>query len=466
MLVQMFALALTVSAAENAKVYEDSFDYTSFYGDSFFAANSAWKNETPESGSGKQFTAAYPRIEGGVMKLARGESADFVWQNLEGFTFDATKTYTFRLEMTITDTGIDEQMSYAKAWAREMYIAPGGYYNQIEFRSDYNEDAVRAGDGDNSRPGKDAAYKTNTKYDIEIVWKPSEKSITSTIKIGDTVLATGTRTADAYANADKYCAHWIFRCEDGTAEIDNFYFTDGTKEYKEDFSVSGNMTSTGLWGSETYKHNVLGAPAIENGTLKLKTKDSIRFNWTEFDGVGTYSADETYTFEFDVKLTDLGTDEKWDTTAITRTLYVSMGGYYNQVELYNNNGKIKTGDTAHDYDENTYFNKPLHVEVVYKGDTITSSIYAEDGTLLASGFRTNADYTDMEHRSGVMTYLIFRCEDGACEIDNFKFTVGTLAEEEPTPPTSDAAIAAVITVAVISVVGFAVILSAKRKEQE
>ena len=123
-----------------------------------------WVNENPTSGNGKSFTAETPRVENGVMKLQKGESAQFNWLELESFTFDSQKTYTFNFDVTLTDTGNNTAMSQASAWKRELYVAPGGYYNQVEFRNDNGTKALRAGD---SYAGSDA-YKLNSQWIIPV----------------------------------------------------------------------------------------------------------------------------------------------------------------------------------------------------------------------------------------------------------------------------------------------------------
>ena len=124
-----------ISAAEGEfvpTVYNDSFDYEEFQGPTLYDTD-VWCAENPDSGNKANFTAVKPITENGVLKLNEGMSAQFNWAKINGFAFDAAKTYTLKFDIKITDFGDD--VGIREAWKRELYFAPCGYYNQIELRN-------------------------------------------------------------------------------------------------------------------------------------------------------------------------------------------------------------------------------------------------------------------------------------------------------------------------------------------
>ena len=58
------------------------------------------------------------------------------------------------------------------------------------------------------------------------------------------------------------------------------------------------------------------------------------------------------------------------------------------------------------------------------GANITATLSDSAGNVLVGGTRTSSDFTDMIVRNSCMTYLELRYEDGAVQVDNFKFTAG------------------------------------------
>ena len=184
------------------------------------------------------------------------------------------------------------------------------------------------------------------------------------------------------------------------------------------------LEATGIWGVESWQKNDATAPEIVDGTMKMNTKDSVKFNWTQVEDVGKYSTDKKYIFEFDVKVTNAGNGSYWTAPNHTRTMYVAFGGWYNQIEFNNMDSAIRAGDTYDiKYSDTAFKNKTLHCKLILEGDMITTSIYAADGSLITSGSRTSSDYSNMTVQSAAMTYLVIRCEDGAFEVDNFAFSV-------------------------------------------
>ena len=90
---------------------------------------------------------------------------------------------------------------------------------------------------------------------------------------------------------------------------------------------------------------------------------------------------------------------------------------------YSKDGKIVAGETSIAFDSAAHLNKNLHVKMTYEGSTITTSLYDENNKLIVTGSRTNGAYTNMTDRNSTMARFVLRCEDGACEIDNFVFSI-------------------------------------------
>jgi len=399
-----------VSASESVgtEVFKDEFNYTMFEGESLYDSN-IWSNETNK---------ARPVIQNGVVKSSKGYSLQFNYQNISGFVFNKNKTYTISFDTKITSFGDD-----GEGTTRELYVAPGGWFNQLELKSNATN-PIRTGD---TWTGKlDVEYKTNVTYTVVIVWEPSLNKITTTLKNGENVISTGFRTNTSYGSNLDYMAYWVFRCEDGANEIDNFKFTDGTINYEQKFEYEApeaSMTYSGLWKTESLEKPGT-APMLSNGVLKFDTHDSVEFLWNE---VVEYSESKIYTFDFDLKVTNLGNGSNWGADTQTRVLYVAPGGYYNQLQLYTKDSKIIAGETSIGFDSSRHFNKNLHVRLVIEGDTITTTLYDEFDNVLVTGFRSNSAYTNMTDRNKTMARMVLRCEDGAFEIDNF-----TLSEKAVT----------------------------------
>lgn len=410
--------------------YEDNFDYKGFSAGEVFDGK-ILSNEVPESGNNASFTSKTPVVENGVAKLEEGASIQFNWLKIDGFSFDSTKTYTLTFDVKVTDFG--DNIGIRDVWKREMYVAPGGYYNQIELRNDNGDNKViRTGDTWGGITG--TSYKLNTTYKAKLVWEPASKKITSTLYEGENEIQTGFRTNNAYANADAQLSNWIIRCEDGAIEVDNLSYTDGTNVYNQVFDGTaepGCMTSSGLWALETVEKRGT-APKIEHNTLSFVDTNSIAFNWMKVDGIEGFSSDLSYNFSFDLKVTNLGDGTNMGVADQTRVMYLANGGYYNQVELLTQNNKVRTGDTYVDFVESTYLNKYVHVEMVWEGTSITSTIYDSDGKVLQAGSRMNSIFTNMSDHSKCMTYIVIRCEDGAFDLSNFKFEAKVSEKSEET----------------------------------
>ncbi|MBR4283004.1 MAG: metallophosphoesterase, partial [Clostridia bacterium] len=284
-----------------------------------------------------------------------------------------------------------------------------------------NSLGFRAGDSWNNNL---SAYTLNTVYSCTVVWKPSSKTITSTIKNGNTVIVTGTRTNDGYATLNKYTRSFAWRCEDGSMMLDNIVFTDGTNTYSENFRVDNAMINNGVWGLETVQKTDATAPVLKNGVVNMAEKNGFTFNWQKVQGVGEFNSTNIYTFEFDTKITDKGDGNYWTTDSHTRALYVAFGGWFNLVELPQKNGTATLcGSSSTAFDESKFLNTDLHITINWEGRNAHASIADKNGNILLSGSRSSADFVNMSANQGAMTNLVFRCEDGAAQIDNFSFSV-------------------------------------------
>ncbi len=428
----VFAVGPLSMDTSAAPLFKDTFDYASFSGAGIYDSSKIWENEYYLADSDTDFgafDAVAPTLAGGVASFSKGYGLRFNWQNVSGFSFDSSKTYTLTFDATVTDFGDDVSLSGHTVWNRELYFAVGGYYNQIEFRSGNvdNQLGIRAGDKtDTYTKGgwtNDLnTYLKDTTYSCTIQWTPSAKTIVSTVKNGNTVIAQGVRTSDLYAEVNKYTRSFVWRCEDGGFQLDNVTFTDGTNSYTQQFA-GGSMTSGGIWGIEDVQKTDATAPALSGGVLKFSEKNSVRFNWTNVGGAGEFDQANTYVFKFDAKITDKGDGSTWGGSSNTRALYVAFGGWYNVIELPNSSDVVKIGSTTASFTDATYLNKTVHVEIRWQGNDISAKITDSSGNQLISGERNLTSFSDMTAEEAAMTYLVLRCEDGAVEIDNFEFDI-------------------------------------------
>jgi len=420
--------------------FEDSFDYDGFE-KSFFEMG-VWSAEKKANGSHEEY--GEPRLVDGVLRVDEGKGAQFLWQNVSGFSFDSALTYTMTFDVKVTSFGDDK--GYLQI--REFYFAPGGWFNQIELKSsaDANK-AIRT--GGNYCGNKDVEYKLNTVYSITAVWVPASGTITTTLKDGNTVVSTGSRTSGDYKTASGYLSNWVFRCEDGSFEMDNFTFTDGTNVYTEDFTYDmpdEYMAGQGYWRKTDMMRPSGSAPTVEDGVVRFTAKQNMEFNWYELT---THEANKIYTFEFDLKITDAGTGADWSAAACTRALYLSFGGWWTLLELPSSTNKVRAGDTYVDYTDATYLNKPLHVKVELDGGTVTTTIYGGDGKTLVTGSRTDSAFA-AGTQDVYVPHLAFRCEDGAFELDNFSFYSKTFEKVDEKALEATATTATTYTATVVS----------------
>ena len=310
----MAALPTTAAEHEGKVVFEDGFEYDGFgKAESIYDEKNIWQKEFKSDSSdnyGYRESSA-PQAKDGVLKFNEGDGIRLNWDNIDGFSFNSGKTYIITFDFKVTDFGDDEPLSGSPAWSREFYFAVAGYYNQIECRSsiyDGGQQGFRAGDTTGEYPqggwtSDASAYKLNTTYSAIIEWIPAKSAVVSTIKSGDTVIAKGIRTSGDYANLNKYTRSFVWRCEDGKAEVDNVTFSDGANTYTQNFSlgagdIDGNtMCASGIWAEETSERMSEKTPVLEDGVLKLKEKSSVAFNWMLVDGIDGYNANSIYTFD-------------------------------------------------------------------------------------------------------------------------------------------------------------------------
>ena len=129
--------------------------------------------------------------------------------------------------------------------------------------------------------------------------------------------------------------------------------------FEENFSYqpTTDLLATDLWDLETDRR-IGTAPTFEDGVMKMSQDNSVQFNWTKVDGVGTYDSTKTYVFECDIQVTN------W----YFRTLYVAPGGWYNQIVLPNgeNSSQVYVGATTNSDYSISQLKEKLHIKMEWK----------------------------------------------------------------------------------------------------
>ena len=429
--------SMSAIANESKVLFTDSFNYTNFGATGLYDNTGVWEKEygTPKDSNDQgSVECSAPTTKNGVLSFSEGDGIRFNWYKLSDFkSFDASKTYTVTFDVKVTDFGDDAPRRQYAAWNRELYFAVAGYYNQIEFRSgNYSgQIGMRAGDKTAAYPkggwtNDKSTYALNKIYNCKFEWIPSQKMVVTTVSSEGAVIAQGSRTDDYYATLNKYTRFLVWRCEDGAMEVDNVTFSDGKKTYTQAFDFgteADTMTASGVWGLEDVRKTDANAPEFKNGAVVLKDKSSIKFNWQKVKGVGEYDNTKTYIFEFDLKLTDKGDGSNWNGSVHTRAVYVAFGGWYNLIELLTSDNTVKLGSANESYTDAKYLNKQLRGRIVWEGTKISMSLCDSKGNVVIQGERSGNAFVDMSAEQGAMTSLVFRCEDGEYELDNFKFSV-------------------------------------------
>lgn len=409
----LFGGNMEVEAAEtnDTIVYEDEFNYEPGINDLF--ATGLWEVED----NYKHPNA--PEIANNVLKMTRNTGVAFKWSQVNDVgTFDSTTTYKFEFDATIKAPGGGQG-------SRVLYFAPGGYHNQVSIEPGTDKIVIGGGGDSGSSTGTDT-YSAETYSTIHIKMEWTGKEIKSVLTKADGTTVEGCRIKSDYNNnTNQYTRDVVIRCEDGEVDVDNFTFSvDGEVLYEQDFEKL-NFLCTDKWDLEAAEY-AGGAPEVENGVVKMKSRDSIQFNWTKIPGFEDFDNNvktqvtTPYTLSFDVKVNTIGSSG--------RPLYVAPGGYFNQLEFLSN-GNVKFENNA---SKTVAYSagKTYHVEIVWNQGGITSYLY--DGeTLLKEGTRSNNNYASLVETSGYMKFWVLRCEEGEIEIDNFKFiTDDTVVYEE------------------------------------
>ena len=187
--------------------YTDNFKYFTY---SDLTALGIWETEN----SGK-YSAKAPSYSAQRLKLSDKQSVQFNWLKYIGGieNYDPNDTYVFEFDANVTSWGTNSASS-----TRTLYVAPGGYYNQVGLH--HSDTTMQVGEE------TDLAYTYDGEetFRIRIEWRG--KTITSTVTDSKGKTITGSRTKDNYVNVatDPLLQTMVFRCEDGEVYIDNFVF--------------------------------------------------------------------------------------------------------------------------------------------------------------------------------------------------------------------------------------------------
>ncbi len=406
----LFGGNMEVKAASDsdAVVFEENFSYQPT---SNLLDTKEWGLETVQ----REGTA--PTFEDGVMKFSRDDSVQFNWTQVDGVgSFEASNKYVFEFDITVTDW-----------YYRTLYMAPGGYWNQVVLPEGTDNGYIRIGDTYATLSVSDLE---NKKLHIKTEWLGTKITSTLTDEAGK-VNVTGSRTKSEYLDMSfqtNAMTFFVLRCETGAFEIDNFEFkVNDSTLYSQNFETdaTGAMFAKDMWDVEPPKSGITWTkPEIENGVLKMDSRDSLQFFWWKVPGADGFDPKMTYTFEFDAKITDdVGNDAEG---SYTRALFVAPDGWFNQIGIKDNSGKAQVGESSAsaEYDSSKYLNQSLHMKLEWKNTTIKTTITDQSGNVVATGSRTNSAYANFQDSEAarIMKNMVIRCEDGAVEIDNFKFT--------------------------------------------
>ena len=287
MIIQTISICGTMASATtiDGVKYTDSFDY-----DIFDRSKAIWTAEFKKSSPSscqKYYDFAAPTANNGVIYFDKGDSAELQWTNIPNIK--QSGTYTIKFDLNVTDFGDGKAFVPGKTnYIREFYVGIGGWLDQVYLQKDKEIYVGKTTTSDTS------AYTLGTVYSFEIVWDNVNGTVKSTMKNGDTTILSGTRTSNDYKGINDYTNSRVFRCEDGSVEISNFSFSDGTTTYAPSncWSVETNIGST-YTGT---------APKTENGVAKMVTGNSIKFDWTKLIDKSLYATNTEYVYEFDFKV--------------------------------------------------------------------------------------------------------------------------------------------------------------------
>ncbi len=196
---------------EEDVVYTDDFHYFT-YAD--LSALGLWETEN----SGK-YSAKAPSYSAMRLKLSDKQSVQFNWLKAIGGieNYDPTDTYVFEFDANVTSWGTNSASN-----TRTLYVAPGGWYNQIGLH--HSDTTMQVGEPTVDKKYHEYTYNGEETFHIKLEWRG--KTITSTVTDSKGKTITGSRTSDNYVKvaSDPLLQTMVFRCEDGTVYIDNFTF--------------------------------------------------------------------------------------------------------------------------------------------------------------------------------------------------------------------------------------------------
>lgn len=188
-------------------VYTDDFHYFTYED---LAALGLWETEN----SGK-YSANAPSFSSQRIKLTDKRSVQFNWLKAIGGieNYDPNDTYVFEFDANVTSWGTNSASS-----TRTLYVAPGGYYNQVGLH--HSDTTMQVGETTSHA----YTYDGEETFRIKIVWRGTV--ITSTVTDSKGTVITGSRNKSNYTSvaSDPLLQTMVFRCEDGTVFIDNFTF--------------------------------------------------------------------------------------------------------------------------------------------------------------------------------------------------------------------------------------------------
>ena len=190
-------------------VYEDDFHYFTY---SDLNALGLWETEN----SGKYSSAKSPSYSSQRLKLTDKQSVQFNWLKLIGAeNYNPSNTYVFEFDANVKNWG-DE----SNANTRVLYVAPGGYYNQVGLR--HSDTTMQVGETNTHA----CTYTTEETFRIRLEWCGTV--ITSTVTDSSGRVVTGSRDKANYTSVltDPLLQTLVLRCEDGEVYIDNFTFTE------------------------------------------------------------------------------------------------------------------------------------------------------------------------------------------------------------------------------------------------
>ena len=189
-------------------VYNDDFHYFTY---SDLNALGLWETEN----SGK-YNAKSPSYSAQRIKLTDGQSVQFNWLKLIGAeNYNSSNTYVFEFDANVKNWGDNSSAS-----TRALYVAPGGYYNQVGLR--HSDTTMQVGETTSHA----CTYTSEETFRIRLEWCGSE--ITSTVTDSSGRVVTGSRNKTNYTSVltDPLLQTLVLRCEDGEVYIDNFTFTE------------------------------------------------------------------------------------------------------------------------------------------------------------------------------------------------------------------------------------------------